>query len=153
MSCSSPPTSSTVTTQAVKLVADGPTTHLQRSAEKPLYNLERIGEVVNPFDKQPIGVPSSGNLTVIGWAVDGASKNAAGGVDVLVDGQPYKALAGQDRGDVADYYKIPAYGKAGFNYTAPASAFGRGKHSIVVRVISNDGKTYSEGLGLTIEVR
>jgi hypothetical protein len=153
-SCSSPPTTAPSSEKAApKVEADGATAHLERSANKPLYNLENIGSVVNPFDKQPVAVPVSGNLTVIGWAVDGATKSAAGGVDVLIDGQPYKALAGRDRADVADFYKVPAYAKAGFNYSAPASAFGRGKHAIAVRVISNDGKTYSEGLDLTIDIR
>lgn len=153
LSCSSPPTSPSSEKAAPKIEADGATAHLERSANKPLYNLERIGSVVNPFDKQPVAVPAASTLAVEGWAVDGASKSAAGGVDVLIDGQPYKAVAGRDRADVADFFKVPAYGKAGFAYSAPASAFGRGKHSIAVRVISNDGKTYSEGLDLTIDVR
>jgi hypothetical protein len=132
---------------------DGVTPQLQRLTGKPLYNLEMIGNVIDPFPKQPVVVSASEVLSVVGWAVDGASKNAAAGVEVVVDGRPYRAEAKLDRPDVAAFYKAPEYRRAGFRFSAPASAFGAGKHVLSIRTIANDGKAYFEGLDLTLEIR
>ncbi len=126
---------------------------MQRLTGKPLYNLEMIGNVVDPFPKQPVVLPASDALSVVGWAVDGASKNVAAGVEVVIDGRPYRAQAQLDRPDVAAFYKVPEFRKAGFRFSAPAAAFGAGKHVLSIRTIANDGKAYFEGLDLTLEIR
>jgi len=152
-SCSAPPTAPIAGEKPQTVAADGITPSLMRSAAKPSYNLEKIGDVVNPFEKQPVTVSGSETLTVAGWAVDAEHKGIPAGVEVVVDGKAYRAEAGQDRADVAGHFKIPAYLKSGFTFSAPASVFGPGKHVVAIRIIASDKKSYLEGLGVAVDIR
>jgi hypothetical protein len=147
VSCSAPPIT------PAKFEADGPTATLKRTDGQPLYNLEKVGAVVNPLEKTSVQIPSSGNINVAGWAVDRNSKSAANGVDVVIDGKAYRAQAGQNRGDVAEYFHEPAYARAGFSFLFPASAVAPGTHQLSLRVISQDGTSYTESPTVRIEVR
>jgi hypothetical protein len=151
VSCGPPPTSGPDTPRTVE--PNGPTANLKRSEGEPLYYLDRVGDVVSPLTRPSLTVSLLGNLTASGWAVDQQSQAEAGGVDVAIDGKPYRAQYGLDRPDVADYFKVPAYAKSGYTITIPAIAVGRGKHQLAVRVISKDGTTYREGSRLVIEVQ
>jgi hypothetical protein len=112
-----------------------------------------VGAVVEPFTKQPVTVSAGGELILRGFAVDRESKNAAGGVDIAIDGMPFMAQYGIARPDVADYFKTPAYAKAGFLFTMPARMFGNGRHQLAVRVIASDKSTFYQSPALAIEIR
>jgi hypothetical protein len=122
-------------------------------AGDPLYNLEFVGEVVNPLTRPSVILSSDGQLTAIGWAVDRDHKTKAGGVDIAIDDRPYVAEYGLDRADVGEYFKLPEYAKAGFKLSLAAAAIGKGKHRIAVRVISNDAAKYQEGASLVLDIQ
>ncbi len=141
------------------LKPDGATPKLAYSAAPGLYNLEMVQDIdyptnpQPPWNRQPVPISRFAYLYVAGWAVDDASKAGASGVDVVIDGKAYRAQAGETRDDVAAYFHVPAYANAGFELELIASAIGRGKHELAIRVISHDGTRYSESPSLTIEVR
>jgi hypothetical protein len=132
--------------------ATGLSSNLQLKKVPPLYNLEQIGDVVNPFTKQPVKIAATGDLLVSGWAVDVEAKDLGKGVDVVIDGTPLAANYPSDRGDVATFYKNPAYAKAGFQLVMPASDLSKGAHSLLVRIITKDGTAYYQGLPVAIVV-
>jgi len=132
--------------------ATGLSSNLQLKKVPPLYNLEQIGDVVNPFTKQPVKVAATGDLLVSGWAVDVEAKDLGKGVDVVIDGTPLAANYPSDRGDVATFFKNPAYAKAAFQLVMPASGLRRGSHSVMVRIITKDGTAYYQGLPVAIVV-
>jgi hypothetical protein len=125
---------------------------LARLSADPSYNLEVIGGVVNPFQNPPIRVPINGQFSLSGWAVDALAKEISGGVEVVVDGVPYPAQSNLARGDVATYFKVPAYINAGFSFSAEAGAFGKGKHKVSIRVLTHDRKSYYQGAPLIIKI-
>ncbi|MCX6631405.1 MAG: hypothetical protein NTW28_27650 [Candidatus Solibacter sp.] len=129
------------------------TASLMRSDTKALYNLEKLGDVMNPLEAEVVVVPATGTLTGVGWAVDGANKAAAGGVDVAVDGRPHRAESGRERPDVGQHFNIRAYDSSGFIFYLPVAKLGPGVHKLTMRVVSHDGKTYSEGLPVRLEIR
>ncbi len=126
---------------------------LSHAKEAPLYNLEKVGEVLEPFSNQPIIVPVSGTVALNGWAVDGHATEAAGGVEVVLDQVPYATQSNMDRGDVADHFKVPGYAKAGFVFSVPAAVLGKGDHELLVRVLSHDRSSYYQGQSLTIRIQ
>jgi hypothetical protein len=108
---------------------------------------------MNPLEDQLVVVPATGTLTGVGWAVDGANKTGAGGVDVVVDGTPYRAESGRERPDVGKHFHIAAYNDSGFIFYLPVSKLSPGAHKLAIRVISHDGKSYSEGTPVRLEIR
>lgn len=108
------------------------------------YTIQSLNET--NFDKPvtaPIPVPSSGMVTLVGWAVDTAATNLAGGVIVSVDETVnYQATYGIARPDVAAVLGNPVYTKSGFTITFPASTLARGTHTITIKILTSDGKSY-----------
>ena len=130
----------------------GDSASLARKDNKPLYNLEYIGAVVDPAGKQPVRVELGNELLVAGWAVDAPSRAMAGGVEIVIDGTPYTAAYGLPRGDVAEHFKVPAYSNAGFSFRTAATNFGAGRHQIAVRILTNDKRSYYEGLPVAVDI-
>lgn len=135
-----------------KLSPNGITAGLAPAAARPLYSLDKIGEVVEPFGKQPVQVQSAGEIQLSGFAVDPVAQNLAGGVDIAIDGLAFTAHYGISRPDVAQYFKIPAFSQAGFSFSIPARYFGPGRHKLAVRVVSNDKTKYSESPLLDVNI-
>jgi hypothetical protein len=133
-------------------LVEGKSSRLTKANGAPLYVLERIGEVWSPLIKQPVPVPA-GPVTFWGWAVDETQKNSAAGVDILIDGKPFGADYGIERGDVANFFKVPAYKDSGFKLTVPARGLDKGRHQVAVRVLAKDGKSYYEGGPVVFEVQ
>ena len=82
---------------------------------------------------------------ITGWAVDDPKKMLAGGVDVVIDQVPYSAHYGSERKDVATHFKQPAYNASGFELMIAPEQLPKGQHSVFLRVISNDKKSYYQG--------
>ena len=80
-----------------------------------------------------------------GWAADAQGGTLAGGVDVVIDGIPYRASYGRTREDVAQACSNPALRDSGFQFTLAPGALNRGSHSFTIRVIALSGQTYYEG--------
>ncbi len=132
---------------------DGASSKLTLSPASPLYNLEALQGAPLPEAGLPLEVSRFGSLVGAGWAVDGVGKGPAFGVDVAIDDRVYRAQAGLPRQDVADYFHVPGYANAGFLFSLPASVMGTGTHRLAIRVISQDGKTYTVGNPVTVAVR
>ncbi len=146
--CSSPPIPA-----PTKAEPDGITARLTRSTTPTLYNLEKINGVVDPASHAPVSVPAGEDLTITGWAVDQTAQSAPAGVEIVVDGKPYRAKSGLDRIDVADHFHLPGYAKAGFSFSAGAGSFGKGAHQLSLRIIAKDGANYFESPALTVNVQ
>jgi hypothetical protein len=76
-------------------------------------------------------VDLTGELVLSGWAVDPEAKNVPGGVEIVIDKKPYRGDHSLSRQDVADFFKIPAYEKAGYRFSMPARLLGTGTHVFV----------------------
>ena len=120
---------------------DGASLNLQSSPLPVLGNLELLaGHAVTAA---PATLPA-GDDVLSGWAVDGQAVAPASGVDVAVDGHPYKAQYGIDRPDVAGTLKAPQYEKSGFSFVLHAGQMSKGRHTLAVRVISANRTSYTE---------
>jgi hypothetical protein len=117
------------------------------------YSLDEVVGVPIPLNlKNPLTISHSSLITGSGYAIDQESKNLAGGVDVVIDGLPFASRYQMDRLDVANYFKNPVYGQAGFAFSLPASLFGRGTHRLALRVIASDKKSYLESPSVPLEI-
>lgn len=137
---------------AKEMHATGSTQNLTRSDLAPVCFLDQIGDVLNPAINQPAHVSVAKDLAFGGWAVDDAAKRVAGGVDVVIDGTPMSAEYGSPRKDVATALKKPEYAAAGFVLALPSGQLAKGQHTVVLRVISNDKKTYYQSPGVVFIV-
>jgi len=90
-------------------------------------------------------ISSTAPLKMHGWAVDGDAKQLAGGVELVVDGRAYQTEYKLSREDVATVQRLAAYANAGFRVSLPVDQLEKGEHTLSVRVISNDGKSFREG--------
>jgi hypothetical protein len=137
----------------VTLPAKGITADLTKLTSQPVYNLENVGDIRDPFSKQPINISQSGDLTLTGWAVDPLAKAGNGGVEIAIDGAPVVIKTRLPRSDVAKSLGTPSYADSGFLFTYPAVALSKGPHELKVRILSNDKKSYWEGVGLKLMVQ
>lgn len=133
--------------------SNGLTAGLPPLAKTPLYTLDKVGDVVNPFTKQPVEVKATSDIDLSGFAVDGIAQKPAGGVDIVIDGLPFRAHYGISRPDVAQYFKVPEYSQAGYSFSIAARYFGPGPHKLAVRVVSNDQTKYCEGPLLALVIK
>lgn len=131
---------------------NGLSAHLTRIDGPPIYSIEKVGDT-GPPGPGIITISQDAQFAVLGWAVDRAAKVAAGGVDVVIDGKPYAAVYGDVRTDVADHFKIPAYGPCGFKFSVPAAAFDKGIHHFVVRVINSTKTAYWEDIPFAVQIQ
>jgi len=138
--CGPPPTG---TEQTLTIKPDGPTAGMKHAEGPPLYSLDSVNGVTNPLTHGSIAVSWLDNISASGWAVDKDNQSEAGGVDLGIDGKPYRAEYNIERPDVANYFKVPAYSKSGYRISIPARAFGKGVHHIAVRAISKGGSHIS----------
>jgi len=90
-----------------------------------------------------ITVRNQKSFIVEGWASDEGARLPAGGVEVNIDGKLYPTVYGLDRPDVAKAFKTPSYRFSGFKGSVPISKIGKGRHSLELKVFSNNKKTYS----------
>ncbi len=142
------------TKDSVALVpSPGPSVELTEDTAAPFYYVDQIGTVVDPINKQTIQIEHDASLLVTGWAVDALAATPAGGVDVVVDSQPFAAAYGLPRRDVAEYFQCSRYLNTGYSFALPAAFLGKGKHQLAVRVISADQTSFRQGTPLAIKIK
>jgi hypothetical protein len=117
------------------------TPNLIRSNELPSYYLDAIGG--KPAARE-IVVPVGRLISISGWAIDRQASAPADGVEIVIDQVPQPAAYGYERTDVAAFYQRPAYLNCGFKAQIPPTALSIGQHTLSIRVISANGKHYSE---------
>lgn len=82
-------------------------------------------------------------LTITGWAIDQQAHQAAGGVLISVDGQKdIPAFYGLDRPDIAEFFKGSGYQLSGYSASFATSALERGQHTLFLKIIAANGKSY-----------
>lgn len=118
---------------------------LIRNTGEPFYVFDSLGPINYPAVQKSIQVSGDSDIGISGWALDVSKKGPAGGVDVVLDQTPYSARYGMDRTDVASHFNRPDYTKSGFQLTLARGRLTKGPHSVSVRVISSDKKSYNEG--------
>jgi hypothetical protein len=136
---------------SVKESPSGVTPNLKVSPVGTTYIIDVIGPVTSPMNKT-VSVSGAKPIEVTGWAIDEPAKSVAGNVDVVVDNVPYTARYGVSRKDVADYLKDAKYELSGFEYSIPPQRLAKGRHTVSIRVVSRDGKTYVQSPDITITV-
>ncbi|WP_411289192.1 hypothetical protein [Phenylobacterium sp.] len=127
-------------------------TGLVKGESFPGFYLDSVNEAVDPMNK-PASIVGGKPLTMSGFGFDSVTNQPARGVDIVLDGTAYGTTYGHLRQDVADYKKSAALGNTGYTVTIPASAATAGEHTVVVRVISSDGKSYAESPAIKFTVQ
>jgi predicted O-methyltransferase YrrM len=111
----------------------------------PSY-IDQIGSTKNPASGT-IGSEKAGEaLRVIGWALDVHRRGPATAVDLVLDGQTYRAAIRFPRADVATAYNDRNYLMAGFYTRLPAAALTPGSHDLEIRVVLSGGRDYYSAL-------
>jgi len=132
--------------------ATGVTPALSRSSETTLYWVDEVGDVKNPYQRKSIEVSAAAPFKVRGWAVDERAQGLAGGVDVVIDNVAYAARYGIERADVADARKNAAYRNSGFEFSMSADQLSKDSHTLTIRFIASDRKTYYETPALVVTI-
>ncbi len=145
--------SAPVSAVEVKLQANGASAALPLVQGMPRLSVDQIGDVVEPLGKPPVVIAAGGDISSTGFALDEHAHSLASGVDIVIDDLPFTAHYGTYRPDVAAYFKMPEYANSGYQFTVPAKFFGKGKHTLTVRVVSGDGKSYRESPSFTIDIQ
>jgi len=117
---------------------------LNKSASETFFFIDALNttSLLTP-PPAPITVTAGGEITLTGWAVDTTAGKAAGGVIFAVDGTTtFQASYGIDRPDVAAVLKNDAYRRSGFSATFPTSTLTPGRHTITIKIIAADLKSY-----------
>lgn len=103
-------------------------------------NVEALNEtVLQGGDIKPNARADDG-LTLWGWAL--WEKSLAGGVQVKIDDEVFKASYGALRPDVAFYFNNPALEPAGFVFRLPARLLAPGEHTLTVQVLNPERTAY-----------
>lgn len=90
-----------------------------------------------------IKIPTeAGDFVVVGWAVDEAARDAAGGVYLEIDGHLYETKFPIAREDVAQHFGVPAYKASGFELGVHTMELGKGRHELSIKILANDGKAH-----------
>jgi hypothetical protein len=147
-----PPVTETRAVPDSSALETGRTASLKLLATAPLYNLETIGDVVNPFGRARLTVNTSVPLKISGWAVDAIAREAASGVDIVIDQKPFAARYSVNRPDVAGYFHTPAYRRSGFELVVPATQLSAGQHSLLLRIIDQQGTGYFQSPSLSFDL-
>jgi hypothetical protein len=119
--------------------------NLTKSTTAPFYNFDSLGPISFPAVQKSNQLSGDAEVSVTGWALDESKKGTAGGVDVVIDQVPYSAQYGDPRKDVAEHFNRPDYVNSGFHLVLARGQLTKGPHSVSVRVISSDKKSYNEG--------
>jgi hypothetical protein len=129
----------------VSQMVPGISANLTRSDVAPKYVFDYLGPVKEPVTQKSIQVSGDTRLAIVGWAIDGSTNTLAGGVDVVIDQAPYVAQYGVVRTDVAASYNRPDYAASGFQLVLAPGKLPKGPHSVSIRIISSDKKSYYQG--------
>ncbi|THD74523.1 MAG: hypothetical protein E7812_19640 [Phenylobacterium sp.] len=109
--------------------------------EFPGFYLDHIGTILDPL-KKPGAVSGAAPIEMSGFGFDGPAKVPAKGVDLDIDGRLYGTTYGQARPDVATAKQNSSLSATGYKTTLAPGTLAPGAHTVVVRVVSADGKSY-----------
>jgi hypothetical protein len=133
----------------------GKTGNMRKIAGIPVFNVDHISGVTNPFAKPgtEVKLAQSGSVFTSGWAIDGPAKVPAGGVEIVIDGAAYETDYGVKREEIAKFFKNPACEPSGFKFNMPVIALAApGTHHLTFRVIARDQSGYVESPAVMLTV-
>lgn len=107
-----------------------------------LAAIDQIGMMTAPVTGVHVHGTGSAVHRLSGWAIDQATGLTAQGVDVVVDQESFESVYGGDRSDVSDYFRRNDYKASGFIAAIPRERFGKGQHTLALRVVASDGHCY-----------
>ena len=88
-------------------------------------------------------VEQGGVVVVSGWGFDIKNGRPALGIFVGVDGRGDRLVNyGEERRDVADFFKNEGYLKTGFTVAVPTANLSKGKHKLNFKIVSADNTEY-----------
>jgi hypothetical protein len=152
-SCISRPKTENTEAPAPVLKISPDSSSLPRLSTPTEYNLETLGEIVEPISKSDVRLSSGKDLTATGWAVDVVAGSPAAGVNIVIDGKHYQMSYGASRMDVSKHFNVEAFNYSGFSGSIPSAALTPGKHSLSVQVINRNGTGAYEGKQSSFEVK
>jgi hypothetical protein len=118
---------------------------LQKVPGGTSYSVDTINNQSLPKGSVVVNSATTPKLIIAGWAVDGQAKAPAGGVIFSIDGKSeMTATYGGERPDVAAALKEPNYKMSGFGIAIPTQSLEKGKHTIVMKILTSDKKGYYE---------
>ncbi len=82
------------------------------------------------------------SIIVKGWAIDKVNGDIGAELTVGIDGVYYPAEYGKDRPDAAATLSNPSFRYSGFQSTIPAANVARGQHTLSLRLLTRDRKSY-----------
>lgn len=126
--------------------------NLTKRAEMATFTLDVINGAPDPLNT-PAVIKAGEPATFSGFGFDPVAKAAGKTIDIVVDGVAYATVCCHGRQDVASYYKTQAVLASGFTATLPAGVIKPGVHTVEVRVISPDGKSYFDGPPISFQAR
>jgi len=126
------------------------TLSLAACAGEPMQTIDQIGASRPPFDPMGVRVAPSADFKVSGWAVDHAKREAASGVDLVIDQMVFPSTYAIHRKDVADYFRRTSYADTGFTATIPRNTLAVGEHWLSLRVVAADGRCYYQSPGIRV---
>lgn len=108
-----------------------------------LYDIETISGVEVSSEDLPVVIPEDeSSINVVGWAVDAEARNTAGGVYVVIDGEPIPAFYGMSKEDVAERLGSRTNEYSGFWRAIPIEEIGPGTHELSIIIVTHDGEGY-----------
>lgn len=125
--------------------APGISQNLDRNPAVTSAVIDNIGPVANPAAQKTVEVSGAATFGITGWAIDEPNKAPAGGVDAVIDQAPYSAHYGSPRPDVATHFSNPGYSNSGYELMVAPGQLTKGPHSVAIRVISSDKKSFYQG--------
>lgn len=118
---------------------------LPKRAEMAVISLDLINDAQDPLNR-PATIKAGVPVTFSGFGFDPVAKAPGKGLDIVVDGVAHGTTYGQERQDVAGYFKTEAVMKTGFTATLPASVNTPGPHKAIIRVVAADGAAYFDSV-------
>ena len=105
--------------------------------------VDGINDIISPKVGSTVTIKGD-KIIIAGNYVDAVKGEAAAGVVVLIDGNPYVATYGGERPDIAKALNNPKYLKSQFYVDVPTATVGVGLHDLKIRVIAADKSGYYE---------
>lgn len=120
---------------------DGITPELHRNPQRTEYSIDQFGPSTQPFHKA-VEIHLGEDVKVSGWAIDVLATTLAGGVEIVIDGHAYKLPYSLSRPDVAIAKGKQTCTNSGFSGTVSPAFLPKGSHTVFLRIVSADRKTY-----------
>jgi hypothetical protein len=116
------------------------------------FHVEQFGACQNPTGQEILQIACNEALVISGWALDGAARQPASAVDLLLDGEAYRVRPHTARGDVAAAFGSRSYFRSGFSARFPANLLVPGAHELEIRIVTDGGRESFSAMTVRFDV-